>query len=251
MSSHDAALAELRQSLVTSGGNYLRNTLHISGVTCEMCARPVAGYQRCYKCAGYAADLVGAMIYGVDGQQSGRLMYGYKSTTPGPSHRQIVKSLAALGIRGHLACMDKLAGLEASRWATVPSLRQIGKPHPFRDILTSIFSTDEEIAVSASALAASKSAQERRDVNPALYSLDAAVPSGAHVMLVDDTWTSGGHAQSVAVALKQAGAGRVSILTMARWLDMSDELTKKFYRDQIKDRLYDPMLCPWTGGTCP
>ena len=38
------------------------------------------------------------------------------------------------------------------------------------------------------------------------------------MLLIDDTWTSGGHAQSAALALRQAGATRISALIVARWL---------------------------------
>ena len=84
---NDAALAQLRQSLVDSAGNYLKNTLHLPGNTCASCAGPVGGYHRCYKCEWiYArrtdtADLVGSMIYGIEtaeGHQSEKLMWGYK-----------------------------------------------------------------------------------------------------------------------------------------------------------------------------
>lgn len=37
---------------------------------------------------------------------------------------------------------------------------------------------------------------------------------------------TGGHAQSVAAALKAAGADKVSILAIARWLDMNDSRTR-------------------------
>ena len=39
---------------------------------------------------------------------------------------------------------------------------------------------------------------------------------GRSVLLIDDTWTTGAHAQSGAAALKAAGAGPVAILTLGR-----------------------------------
>lgn len=44
---------------------------------------------------------------------------------------------------------------------------------------------------------------------------------GSHVMLIDDTWASGGHAQSGALALRKSGASKVSVLVVARWLKAS------------------------------
>lgn len=44
---------------------------------------------------------------------------------------------------------------------------------------------------------------------------------GKHILLVEDTWVSGGTVQSVAAALKRAGAARVTVLSVARLLDPS------------------------------
>lgn len=42
--------------------------------------------------------------------------------------------------------------------------------------------------------------------------------SGQHVLVVDDTWVSGGKAQSASLALKEAGAAAVTVFCVARWL---------------------------------
>lgn len=244
-------LSLLQQGLIDSAGGFLRNILHEPGVTCEMCAKPVVGGLLCLRCSGYAArgdvaDAVGFMVYGVDGMQSGKLMYGYKSAAPGPSHMQTISSLVVLGIREHRRCADALVGVTATHWATVPSLRRPGWPHPFRAILTRAIKTGSEIE-----LAAGLSVRDPREVTASNFEVRTAVPAGAHVMVIDDTWTTGGHAQSVAAALKGAGAQRVSVLTMARWLDLTEDLSKRFYDKHIRERRYDPSICPWTGGDCP
>lgn len=72
---------------------------------------------------------------------------------------------------------------------------------------------------------------------------------GQHVLVVDDTWVAGRNSQSVAIALKDAGASEVTIVCVARWLDryydghgaLIDSLTG----------LFDPLLCPVAGGACP
>ena len=46
--------------------------------------------------------------------------------------------------------------------------------------------------------------------------------AGADVLLVDDTWVSGGSAQSAAAALKLAGAVRVAVIVLGRHLDPAD-----------------------------
>ncbi|GIH08277.1 hypothetical protein Rhe02_63440 [Rhizocola hellebori] len=70
------------------------------------------------------------------------------------------------------------------------------------------------------------------------------------MLVLDDTWAQGGHAQSAALGLRDAGADKVSILTAARWLnpgfgDNSEFVSKSLTSD------YNPHQCPWTGGQCP
>ena len=54
-----------------------------------------------------------------------------------------------------------------------------------------------------------------RFVVPAQYRPHVA---NRHVLLVEDTWVSGDKAQSAAIALKTAGAARVTVLCLTRWL---------------------------------
>jgi orotate phosphoribosyltransferase len=69
-------------------------------------------------------------------------------------------------------------------------------------------------------------------------------------VLIDDTWTSGGHAQSAVLALRGAGAARVSVLVVARWIKEDFAGNKEFLRE-LAGRDYDPGSCPWTSGKCP
>jgi hypothetical protein len=49
----------------------------------------------------------------------------------------------------------------------------------------------------------------------------SASPAGRTVLIIDDTWTTGSHAQSAAAALKSAGARGVGVLAMGRWMNVS------------------------------
>lgn len=66
--------------------------------------------------------------------------------------------------------------------------------------------------------------------------------------ILEDRATDGAKAQSVAVALKDVGAGAVSVLAVARWLryDWPD------HRALIEDlrQPYDAFVCPVAGGLC-
>lgn len=48
------------------------------------------------------------------------------------------------------------------------------------------------------------------------YTVLDPIPAGIHVLLIDGTWTSGGHALPAALALRAAGAATVSLLVVAR-----------------------------------
>jgi hypothetical protein len=60
-----------------------------------------------------------------------------------------------------------------------------------------------------------------RGVDPGWLRVDGVV-AGADVLVVDDTWVSGGSAQSAAVALKLAGARRVAIVVIGRHVNPDD-----------------------------
>jgi adenine/guanine phosphoribosyltransferase-like PRPP-binding protein len=51
---------------------------------------------------------------------------------------------------------------------------------------------------------------------------------GADVLVVDDTWVSGGSAQSVAAALKLAGARRVAVIVLGRHVNPADPASARF-----------------------
>lgn len=42
---------------------------------------------------------------------------------------------------------------------------------------------------------------------------------GHRVLVIDDTWTTGAHAQSASAALKSAGASRVGVVAIGRWFN--------------------------------
>lgn len=99
------------------------------------------------------------------------------------------------------------------------------------------------------ALEPAPTASFTRSVTPGLFVADP-VPAGAHVVVVDDTWVSGGHAQSAVLAVRAAGAARVSVLALARWLDVSRTETAP-HLSSLSGPDFNPRQCPWTGSACP
>lgn len=242
-------VARLSAALVSTAGGYLRNPVRQDRVTCAVCTTPAAGYEHCFQCnqhrgAGKLADAVAPLTYAVAGQQSGYVMRGYKARPPVAEHRTIVTLLLLLALNTHAKCPARLVGTPVTHWATLPSLPSKPGQHPLHGIVGGL-PPGREIS-----LTAASRADHPRDVNPAHFTATMRLRPGSHVLLIDDTWAGGGHAQSGALALRAAGAASVSVLVVARWVNEGFADNATFLRG-ISGRDYDPRICPWTGGVCP
>ena len=241
-------VTRLSAALVASAGGYLRNAVRQELVTCAVCATPATGFRLCYQCQRRRgrpglADATGFLAYAVAGQQSGYVMAGYKARPPVPEHAAIVTLLVLLGLARHAGCAAQAGCVPVTHWATVPSLPATPGEHPLHAIVSRLAPGRE------AALAAAPEVEYARDLDPGHFRTAAPLPAGAHVLLVDDTWARGGHAQSAVLALRAAGAARVSVLVAARWINEDFRGNAAFVRG-LADRDYDPAICPWTGAAC-
>jgi hypothetical protein len=242
-------LEKFRGVLERQAAGYLRNTIREAG-TCAVCCTPTGGYSQCTACRDHAqafgaqlADLVAPIVYAVGGDQTGYVMRGYKSQRPVEEHVGIVAMVAMLGVGLHTACAGVLLDSPVTHWSTVPSLPAKPGPHPLRRLVHPAADGPEVT------LAAAAAVSDARLVTPTHFSAPA-LPKDSHVLLVDDTWTRGGHAQSAALALRAAGASHVSVMVVARWVnpefrDNAEWLRRRLTRD------FDAYTCPWTGAGCP
>jgi hypothetical protein len=130
---------------------------------------------------------------------------------PSLGARRSLHALLVLFVRQHAHCLMDAAGGRFTHLVTVPSTRDRAGPHPL-----------EELAVPAlrlPVLAASSAARypdDDRSFHPDRFQLSAAVPEEARVLLLDDTWTTGGRAQSLAYLLREHGADRVVCVVLGR-----------------------------------
>ena len=235
--------------LVAVGGGYLRNPVRSRHVTCADCMTPVAGYELCFPCNGHharsgLADATAFLTYAVAGRESGHVMRGYKARPPVAEHRMVVGLLLLLALDGHTKCAGTLAGRPVTHWAIVPSLPAKLYEHPLRRLVVDRAPGTEVPLVAAA------NVSQPRTVNPDHFTCAMRLHQGSHVLLIDDTWTTGGHAQSAVLALRKAGAARVSVLVVARWLKEDYGDNKRFIAE-LATRDYDPRICPWTGAACP
>jgi predicted amidophosphoribosyltransferase len=251
----DIAVQRAGKRLDRSVGYFLTNTVYLPKQTCCRCRGtvPLSAEDICRRCRSYTgpytADLVGSLIYACSGAESGRLMRGYKEGLS-IQDTEAILLLLLLGL-SHDGCASAAVGSAFTHWASVPSLQHFDREHPLHRIIHQMPGLPTvQVEVRASEAGKAADHNQGRQFNAGHYDVVSAIPAGAHVLVIEDTWVSGGHAQSVAAAFKHAGADKVSILAIARWLDMGDPRTHRIYHDALESRSYDATVCPWLNEPC-
>ena len=248
-------IAALRKEVVSQAGGYFRNP-RASG-TCQICATPLETGVYCRTCIKYrdivgGPDAFGIMTYsGRDDpiRQSGIVMKNYKSRTfVDAQSKRVVRLVLALALRGHRDCLRSLIGVGPTAWATIPTLPHKQGAHPLNVIVRDLAKDNAKEIV----LAGAAKTDDARSVNASHFTVQTAIPPSTHVLLIDDTWTSGGHVLSAALAIRSAGAAQVSALILSRYLDARwSETPQGWIRDNLTRPDFDPTICPWTRGACP
>lgn len=230
-------------------GGYLRNPVRAAYATCADCLTPVDGYELCFACRSHharegLADAIAFLTYAIAGQKSGHVMRGYKAPRPVTEHQQVVGLLLLVALENHTRCAEALGGLPVTHWTVVPSLPTRSSAHPLRSL-----AAGRAKGIEAPLIAAG-SVQQARAVNAEHFTSAMRLPEQSHVLVVDDTWATGGHVQSACLALRKAGAARVSVLVVARWLK-EDYGDNKTFIANLTNRDYELGVCPWTSADCP
>ena len=205
---------------------------------CRTCQGPVGGgFARCYQCdlarsqAGWLlADAVAPIGYAVRGRPLAADLRRYKSDRVAAAEAaaaaaRLRELLAAfLADRGHLVW--EAAGMAAAPTAVavVPSGQGRSGPHPLADIVRAC------VALPLVRLSIVPTEIHTRGVNPGWVRAGDAV-AGGDVLVVDDTWVSGGSAQSTAAALKLAGARRVAVVVLGRHVNPVDPRSAAFLEE--------------------
>ncbi len=245
-------LAVLRGLVVRQAGGYLRNVIW-DDRTCPYCAGIPGNpdFSSCYACGGFQhrtdlSDRRGFLTYGVEGAQSGSLMYRYKDQVPPQAATRTMTVLLAYALTVHVRCATDPVHGPVVCWTTVPSLggRDV---HPLPAIARPFLEAQNLPEV---ALGVAQGAQKTRSVHPENFIADPGQVTGRHVLLLEDTWVTGSNPEGAAAALKAAGAASVSLLVVARWLKPGRGDTKDFIQKNLTTD-YDPDACAFTGAGCP
>ena len=170
---------------------------------------------------GLLADAVAPIGYAVRGEPLADDLRRYKSERAAAAE----VAAAAARLRGLLGAF--LADRGRSVWAAAgmsggPSAVAVvpsgqGRPgaHPLVGLVRSC------VALPMVRLSIAPREIHTRGVNPGWVRVDDPV-GGADILVVDDTWVSGGSAQSAAAALKLAGARRVAVVVLGRHVNPAD-----------------------------
>lgn len=199
----------------------MRNVLPAGDGVCATCGTWIeVAYTRCYACNSRPSELavVVPITYSEHLGQMHLALRRYKDGPPGDRHRMRIRLCAILWrfMLHHEGCVADAAGApEFDLVTTVPSsspqkdddrgnLRWIVKRcGPLKQRYERVLR------------ATGKPESDGHVFLPGRYEATERL-DGHHVLLVDDTWTSGGHARSAAFALRQAGAATVALVVIGR-----------------------------------
>jgi hypothetical protein len=172
---------------------------------------------------GLLADVVAPVGYAVRGGQLADDLWRYKS-----ERADAAEAVAAAGrLRERLAAFLAEHGRpvwEAAEMRSGPTAVAVvpsGQGRPAAHPLVSLVRSCVELPLVRLAVVTPEA--HARGVNPGWVRVGDRTDGGGaqlvadgDVLVVDDTWVSGGSAQSVAAALKLAGARRVAIVVLGR-----------------------------------
>jgi hypothetical protein len=206
------------------------------------------GLAWCYQCdlarseAGrLLADVVVPLGYAVRGEALAEDLWRYKSERAGAAEsagrlremlsaflgrdaQSVWRSDAEAGWRPDAESAWRAAGMPAagpSAVAVVPSGQGRSGAHPLVSIVRSC------VDLPVVRLSVAPGVIHARGVTMGWLRADG-LAAGADVLVVDDTWVSGGSAQSAAAALKLAGARRVAVVVLGRHVNPNDPRSADF-----------------------
>ncbi len=210
---------------------------------CPVCTTPInPAFDKCRACEEHAAshyrddlaNLVLPLTYGGHTPQSHHLLHMYKTDIippPDPGREgfnpaQLALMIMLAGIDGHRSCIENVCG-PINHVVAVPSKK--GRSSETLLKITSAIAARIEAPMLTLEYLNMPITSERK-LQPDNWRI-AGSPSPidlGHVLVIEDSWVTGSTAQSIAIALKWAGASSVTILALARFLDMKWPVTAEY-----------------------
>jgi hypothetical protein len=226
--------------------NFLRNPLPSYPWICPTCRGVrTEGYPLCIRCqshydrsGGILSDLVVPISYSPRTGQHHHNLRTYKGSAPSLQARWNLLALLLLFLRHHMQCIAAAAGATPTHMITVPSTGGRSGPHPLPALIGTRLGLP---ALTASANP--RFGAEDRDFHSDWFTVGVPTDAGpAHVLLLDDTWTTGARAQSLAHALKTTGAATVATVVLGRHVNPEHRLSRPLL-SAIADPIFDISRC--------
>jgi predicted amidophosphoribosyltransferase len=198
----------------------MRNVQPAGDGVCVVCHQLIdPAYSRCYSCQGapHLLDAVAPITYSEHLGQMHTALRTYKNSLPQNERYAAVRLTAILWrfLESHERCVARATGVEKfDLVTTVPSSSpERDAAGPLRRIVDWCKPIKERHARLLTPTGSVPDGERgfSTDRYRATEDVDAA-----DVLLIDDTWTTGGHAQSAAATLKSAGASRVAAVVIGR-----------------------------------
>lgn len=203
---------------------WLSNMLPPSPTVCPICrAARNQGFALCIACddirgraGGVLADAVVPISYAPEKEQHYYNLIAYKASVPNELAQFRLGVLYVYFVINHLRCLERAAGGGFTHIATVPSTRRREGIHPLRDIADVIGSVPF-----LECTANEKYGNERRFYTDRFFVEPFPEGSSPRVLILEDLWVTGSRPQSLAHAVKKAGAESVVTVALGRRVNLS------------------------------
>ena len=195
---------------------------------CTVCHSVVAvGYPTCYPCqqASWAlgsavADVTAFISLAPRSEQMARELFSYKDDRVQESQRtRMITGLGAVlwkWLARHEACVGRRFGIDHFDVITTVPSTSGRTDHPLRRVVAGVVTGTD--ARHEDLLVVRRLELGQRDHAADRYAATKTM-TGRTVLVIDDTWTTGAHAQSASAALKAAGASGAAVVAIGRWLN--------------------------------
>lgn len=223
------------------------NPRRIFGENCPTCTAPIGTWPRCQSCASQVssgsplADRVIPLSWSISGKQSATDMELYKqSPKPSTAALRRLHELFGTVLNNHSQCL--LPASYNRGIAVVPSTGTTPKvPHPLEQFASRLPGYTRCEAVFTGTRTSSRAT--RRTFAPGSWTINTGGQQIDHLLVLDDLWVTGAHAQSVASAAKTAGIPTVTIFTLSRLIDPTFSISDQFISAYPLNP-YDAQICP-------
>lgn len=221
---------------------------------CAVCRAPTpigsqgTHFERCFPCNKHYSTVLNGFIpicYSVNDGLEGAL-WRVKNEESSSWLQLPLASLLWAFLDSHLKCIEDAYGGPFDMGVTVPSSKQRNGINHLDDLLSCVKTWPVVWVQNVLIKTRSESASERRQrIVPDLFVADPSV-NGKRILILDDTFTSGGSMASAAYALREAGAARVVGISFGRQLNSNREEARDLIAE-LPRRTLDLDTCPVHG----